>query len=57
MRWNPMAVFVRGFRHSMYDGRFAGWSELGAAALAAFISMTLGWIIFTKMSRRFAEEI
>ena len=57
LKWNPMAVFVRGFRHSIYDGAFAGWAELGAAALAAFISMTLGWMIFTKMSRRFAEEI
>jgi ABC-2 type transport system permease protein len=57
LRWNPMAVFIRGFRHSFYDGAFVGWAELGAAALAAFISMTLGWMIFTKMSRRFAEEI
>jgi len=57
LHWNPMAVFIRGFRHSFYDGAFAGWAELGAAALAAVISMTLGWMIFTKLSRRFAEEI
>jgi ABC-2 type transport system permease protein len=55
--WNPMAVFVRGFRHSIYDGAFVGWAELGAAALSAATSMTLGWMIFTKLSRRFAEEI
>ena len=57
LRWNPMAVFIRGFRQSFYDGAIVGWAELGAAALAAFLSMTLGWMIFTKMSRRFAEEI
>jgi len=55
--WNPMAVYVRGFRHSIYDGAFVGWAELGAAALFALIAMTLGWMIFTKLSRRFAEEL
>lgn len=57
LRWNPIAVFVRGFRRSIYDGAFVGWTELLAAAVAALISMILGWMIFTKLSRRFAEEI
>lgn len=57
LKWNPMAVFVRGFRHSMYDGAFAGWIELGVATLWAVVSMVLGWMIFTRLSRRFAEEI
>jgi ABC-2 type transport system permease protein len=54
---NPMAVFSQGFRRSMYDGRFAGWGNLGACAIIATISMILGWTMFTRLSRRFAEEL
>lgn len=54
---NPMAVFAQGFRRSMYDGRFAGWGNLGACAVVAGMSMILGWSMFTRLSRRFAEEL
>jgi ABC-2 type transport system permease protein len=57
MKLNPMAVFAQGFRRSMYDGKFAGWDNLGACALVAVVSMVIGWSIFTKLSRRFAEEL
>lgn len=57
MDLNPMAIYVEGFRRSMYDGRFPGWANLGACALVAALSMVIGWTIFTKLSRRFAEEL
>jgi ABC-type polysaccharide/polyol phosphate export permease len=57
LQWNPMAVFARGFRRSMYDGIFPGWDNLGACALVGVVSMLLGWSLFTKLSRRFAEEL
>jgi lipopolysaccharide transport system permease protein len=57
MKLNPMAVFAQGFRRSMYDNAFPGWDNLGACALVAVIAMVLGWSLFTKLSRRFAEEL
>jgi ABC-2 type transport system permease protein len=57
MDYNPMAVFAQGFRRSMYDNAFPGWDNLGACALVALVSMLAGWSIFTKLSRRFAEEL
>jgi len=54
---NPMAVFAQGFRRSMYDSAFPGWDNLAACALVAAIAMILGWTLFTKLSRRFAEEL
>jgi len=54
---NPMAVFAQGFRRSMYDNAFPGWDNLGACAAVALLSMAFGWSIFTKLSRRFAEEL
>jgi ABC-2 type transport system permease protein len=57
LQWNPMAVFARGFRRSMYDSAFPGWSNLGACTVVAVVSLLLGWSLFTKLSRRFAEEL
>ena len=54
---NPMAVFAQGFRRSMYDNSFPGWDNLGVCAALALLSMVIGWSIFTKFSRRFAEEL
>lgn len=56
-KWNPMAVFIRGFRRSIYDGQFTGWSNLVACAVVAVVSLALGWAVFNKLSRRFAEEL
>ena len=55
--FNPMAVFGQGFRRSMYDNTFPGWDNLGACALVATVSMVFGWSLFTRLSRRFAEEL
>jgi len=57
LKLNPMAVFAQGFRRSMYDNVFPGWDNLGACAGVALVSMVGGWWIFTKLSRRFAEEL
>lgn len=55
--FNPMAVFVQGFRRSMYDDAFPGWDNLGACLIVAVVSIVLGWTLFTRLSRRFAEEL
>lgn len=57
LEWNPIAVFIRGFRASLYDGRFVGWANLFACTVAAVIALVAGWSLFTRMSRRFAEEL
>lgn len=57
LEWSPIALFVRGFRATLYDGRFPGWLNLTGSAVAALVSLTLGWIVFSRLSRRFAEEL
>lgn len=57
LHWNPMAIFVRGFRETLYDGRFPGYASIGACFVVAFLSLAAGWAIFNKLSRRFAEEL
>ena len=54
---NPMASFAEGFRRTMYDGVFPGWGNLAMCTVVSIVSLTIGWAIFTKSSRRFAEEL
>ena len=57
LEWNPMAMFVRGFRHTLYDG--GGIPPLHLAYLAAIsaLSLGLGLLVFGRLNRRIAEEI
>jgi len=57
LRWNPMAVFVQAFRHTMYDGTGPSIANvLGLLAIAGF-SLTVGLLVFSRGSRRVAEEL
>lgn len=57
LRWNPMAVFVRGFRQMLYDGRMVDAGNFLACLGFTAVSLTLGWWLFVRLSRRFAEEL
>jgi ABC-type polysaccharide/polyol phosphate export permease len=57
LTWNPMAVFILSFRHMLYGGAAPDWWEmlyLVAVSIAVFIA---GWAIFSRLSRRVAEEL
>lgn len=57
LRWNPMAVFVRGFRMTLYDGRLVDLGNFVSCVGFAAASLVLGWWLFVRLSRRFAEEL
>jgi ABC-2 type transport system permease protein len=57
LRWNPMAVFIRGFRTMMYHGQMPDAGNIVACVLFAGVSLLLGWSLFVRLSRRFAEEL
>ncbi len=54
---NPMSVFARAFRRTLYDGTAPGLRSVGYLVLAALISLIVGWWAFSKLSRRVAEEL
>jgi ABC-type polysaccharide/polyol phosphate export permease len=57
LRLNPMNGFVETYRRLLYDAAAPGWKTmLGLVAISA-VSLTLGWAIFHKMSRRLPEEV
>lgn len=57
LEWQPMAVFVRAFRSSLYSGRFPGWTEMAYLVAISVLSFCVGLTIFSKLGRRVAEEI
>lgn len=54
---NPFSYFAGGFRATMYDGRLPDLSLLALLVALAAASLLVGWRVFNRLSRRFAEEL
>ena len=57
VRLNPMAIFVKDFRHMFYDGSLPPLGDVAVVGLAAFVSMIVGYLVFVRLNRRVAEEL
>ena len=57
LTWNPMAVFVSGFRDSLYNASNPPGTHLVVMAFSAAVSLLIGLTIFGRLNRRFAEEL
>ena len=57
LEWNPMAVFIRSFRKTLYDATGPGVSSLCYLAAVSLVSLVLGFVIFQSLTRRLAEEL
>ena len=57
LEWNPMAVFARSFRATLYSGRGPVATDILALFISASLSLFLGVRFFKKGSRRLAEEL
>jgi ABC-type polysaccharide/polyol phosphate export permease len=57
LEWNPMAVYVRGFRHTLYDGEAPSLGKLLAMFGYALVMFVLGHFVFVRLNRRIAEEL
>jgi ABC-2 type transport system permease protein len=57
LRLNPMNGFVETYRRLLYDASAPGWRTMIGLALVAALSLTIGWAIFARMSRRLPEEV
>jgi len=50
-------VFIRAFRHTLYDGAAPSGGTLAYLAVVSLASLMFGWFVFQKLNRRLAEEI
>ncbi len=57
LRLNPMGAFVNTYRDLLYDATAPSLPRLAAMVVAAFVSLSLGWMVFNRMGRRLPEEV
>lgn len=57
LQFNPMRAFVSSYRDLLYDARCPALTRFLFMAVAAFLSLALGWYIFHRMGRRLPEEV
>jgi ABC-2 type transport system permease protein len=54
---NPLVHFTQAFRALLYEHRLPDLGTTAVVVLAAVVSLTAGWWVFTRFSRRLAEEL
>ena len=52
-----MVHLVEGYRAILYYKAMPDLKMLGIVFLASLVLLVLGWIIFARLQRRFAEEV
>ena len=54
---NPMAYIIDGYRDIMYYQRMPNMKVLGLIFLGGIVLSIIGYFIFQKLQKRFAEEL
>ena len=54
---NPLASMVTAYRQILMEGRVPELSLLVLFGLAAFLVLSLGWFVFVRLEKGFAEEV
>jgi len=57
LRLNPMSYLIRLFRAPIFEGRVPDLSEFIFAGAIAFVTLLVGWILFTSKSDEFAYRV
>ena len=57
IRLNPMVHFVSAYRDSLYHARTPDLGKIGVLIVCAGVSLTIGWMVFTRFGRRLPEEV
>jgi len=57
MYLNPMTLVINSLRAPLYENRFPDLWQMGALTVIAFTFLVIGFKVFDKLQKRFAEEI
>jgi ABC-2 type transport system permease protein len=53
---NPMYHLIQVFRLPLYEGVFPGWVEIMIAGGISLITLTIGWLFFSKKADEFTYQ-
>lgn len=56
-RLNPMVNIMEAYQSILYAQTWPNFKALGITLLVAFVVLILGYLVFNKLQRRFAEEV
>ena len=57
MKLNPMSYFITAYRSIFYYHTMPDWSGIGLIAVISIIFVIIGYMIFKKLQKGFAEEL
>ena len=57
MRLNPMYYLLTSFRAPVYSGQVPDWSEVLIAGGISFVTLLVGWLVFTGKADEFAYRV
>ena len=57
LQYNPMTYIINGYRDIFYYQRMPDFSSLGIVLVISIALCIIGYFIFKKLQKRFAEEM
>lgn len=57
LKLNPLYHVIKVFRLSVFDGRFPTSQEFWTAFIISFVTLILGWLVYTKKSETFTYHV
>ncbi len=57
LAWNPLAIIVESGRRTLVNGQVPDWAALGAVTLIGLVSLQVGYAVFMKAKRGFADVL
>ena len=57
LKWNPMTYIIEGYRAIFYNQTMPDLKSLGALGIISIIILIVGYLLFNKLQKRFAEEL
>jgi ABC-2 type transport system permease protein len=54
---NPMTPIISAYRTILYESKVPDLTTLLSALAMGVIVLVIGWLVFSKLKRRFAEEL
>lgn len=57
LKWNPMTYIIEGYRVIFYNQTMPDLKSLGVLGIISIIILIVGYLLFNKLQKRFAEEL
>ena len=57
LKWNPMTYIIEGYRAIFYNQTMPDLKSLGVLGIISIIILIVGYLLFNKLQKRFAEEL